>query len=394
MTKQPDISIEEITEGLKRQVEEFCRDYLPNGVKEGSRWKCGDIYGSRGGSLSVPLSGEKQGRWRDFSSGEGGDLLNLIKLQRYPGAEGYAEAIKEAKQWLGYSESTGRVKQSRADDGRRSVRHKHPKREAQKDEADKRRWSLEMWNRSTRAEGTIVEAYLRGRGITIPPPPALRYHPRCEHKPSGAYHPMMVAAICAVELDTFTNKLTNRTRCVHRTWLVPEFPEVDPADVTIGMIDRAGPDVPTKRLKHSSAKMVMPGGFQGMFIPLTQATGRKVLAMTEGIENALSVAQVKPDWAVRSTISVGNMRGQLVPPWFERVVLVGDGDSKPKRDEKGQIVTHPDGSPLIPADELIKRAAQEIKDMAADDGRQLEVELMFPPPGKDVNDMLQEGTLT
>jgi len=52
------------------------------------------------------------------------------------------------------------------------------------------------------------------------------------------------------------------------------------------------------------------------------------------------------------------------------------------------------GAPIVPATAQIAAAAQQLKDMAADAGRALTVELWFPDSGKDANDMLKEGTLT
>ena len=36
--------------------------------------------------------------------------------------------------------------------------------------------ALEIWRRAQPATGTPAETYLRGRGITIPTPPTIRYH--------------------------------------------------------------------------------------------------------------------------------------------------------------------------------------------------------------------------
>jgi twinkle protein len=71
---------------------------LPQGKKHGKEWKVGSIGGEAGGSLSVCISGAKRGVWKDFNTGETGDLLDLWCQCR---ALSLAEAMREAKQFLG-----------------------------------------------------------------------------------------------------------------------------------------------------------------------------------------------------------------------------------------------------------------------------------------------------
>lgn len=71
---------------------------LPQGKKIAKEWKAGSVAGEAGQSLSVCLSGNKRGVWKDFSSGESGDLLDLWGQCR---ALSVPEAMREAKQFLG-----------------------------------------------------------------------------------------------------------------------------------------------------------------------------------------------------------------------------------------------------------------------------------------------------
>jgi hypothetical protein len=59
---------------------------------------------------------------------------------------------------------------------------------------DPNRIALKIWFESTQAEGTNVETYLRSRGIQVPIPSTLKFHPRLFHT-SKTYHPAMVAAV-------------------------------------------------------------------------------------------------------------------------------------------------------------------------------------------------------
>ena len=51
-----------------------------------------------------------------------------------------------------------------------------------------------IWDAAQDARGTPVAPYFAGRGITIPPPPVLRYAPALR-RPDGSYGPAMVARI-------------------------------------------------------------------------------------------------------------------------------------------------------------------------------------------------------
>jgi putative DNA primase/helicase len=79
-----------------------------------------------------------------------------------------------------------------------SFTHSQPRRSAsgQPDRLDAKRTSaaLSIWQSTTAACGTRVEIYLRSRGLTIPPPPKLRFHPGLKH-PLGNIWPAMVALV-------------------------------------------------------------------------------------------------------------------------------------------------------------------------------------------------------
>ena len=81
------------------QVAEYL---LPGGKKAGPEWKAGSVSGEAGGSLSVRLTGPKAGVWKDFQSGQAGDLLDLWMACR---GLSVPEAIKEAQGYLGIREA-------------------------------------------------------------------------------------------------------------------------------------------------------------------------------------------------------------------------------------------------------------------------------------------------
>lgn len=64
----------------------------------GAEWCVGSTRGEAGASLKVHLSGAKAGVWSDFSTGEGGDLLDLWAAVR---SLDFVPALKEAKAYIG-----------------------------------------------------------------------------------------------------------------------------------------------------------------------------------------------------------------------------------------------------------------------------------------------------
>ncbi len=80
----------------ERAMDVACYLY-PQGKHKSNHWVVGSIDGEPGQSLKICL----QGRWADFATDHHGDLIDLWQLQRNISC---AEAIKEAKQWLGMPE--------------------------------------------------------------------------------------------------------------------------------------------------------------------------------------------------------------------------------------------------------------------------------------------------
>lgn len=72
------INIKELTQQLATHAAEICNELYPDGRLESGCYKIGSIQGEKGRSMSVYLTGEQSGKWMDFSTGEGGDLLDLI----------------------------------------------------------------------------------------------------------------------------------------------------------------------------------------------------------------------------------------------------------------------------------------------------------------------------
>lgn len=383
---------------LAERAEAFCRDHLRGGVKVGGRWIAGDVHGAAGQSLSVMLIGSKAGRWKDFSADIQGDLIDLLCHNQNLSK---GEAFRRAKQWLGYSDDTHRQSDQRHHEERARKKAAALTDKQAQEEREKELGVNRMWRDTKQADNTVVEAYLRGRGITLAPPAAIRLAPLLVHKPSDRELPCMVAAMFAPRMEDGQDKATMRIVALHRTWLVVDelVQREGERFILHHHVLALGRDAKVSRYKwydghssHDKGKMVW-GSTRGAYIPLTAGPTRSVLAISEGIENGLSVAQVNPAWSVWAAYSASNYGGLIIPPSVKRLVLCQDGDSRPARDAAGNIKLDGEGNPIRPADEAIRRAAQLHADVAADDGRRLEVEIWRPAEGKDANDMLREGTL-
>src|SRR5690625_4547167 len=93
------VTARELSSMLARDAEGVARYLLgSNGKREGAELRYGDVGGTAGRSLGVHLTGEKAGVWKDFSTGEGGDLIDLWAMAK---AIDLGDAIREVKEHLG-----------------------------------------------------------------------------------------------------------------------------------------------------------------------------------------------------------------------------------------------------------------------------------------------------
>jgi len=98
------LSVAQISERLAAQTLAVCSLLLPGGkLVNGKEWVCGDVTGKPGESLKVCVYGTYMGQWQDWSNDT--DKGDLIDLWRCVKGCTQAEAIKQAKQWLGIVDS-------------------------------------------------------------------------------------------------------------------------------------------------------------------------------------------------------------------------------------------------------------------------------------------------
>ena len=88
----------DVVRRLAEHAEAVCRHYLSNGCRSGRYWQVGDVANTPGRSLYVRLFGPSAGKWVDAATGEHGDLLDLIALNR--NLPTLKDALDEARRFL------------------------------------------------------------------------------------------------------------------------------------------------------------------------------------------------------------------------------------------------------------------------------------------------------
>ena len=149
-----------------------------------------------------------------------------------------------------------------------------------------------LWSESEPVEDTIVEAYLKNRGITGNIPKTLRYLKSCFHSPSQANYPAMVAKVTDVN---------GQLMAVHRTYLKPDGSGkavIEPNKMILGLVKGCG---------------VYLSGIAN------------TIAVTEGIENALVIQQTTGISTIAALSAVG-ITNLILPAQVQFIIICADYD--------------------------------------------------------------------
>ena len=277
----------ELARRLAREAEAVCRRYLSNGRREGRYWLVGDVKNTSGRSMFVRLRGPESGKgaagkWSDAATGEHGDLLDIIG--RTCDLDDFHDVEAEARRFLS-------LPRPQADPNPNPRPASAP---AGSPESARRLFAM-----SQPIAGTIVEAYLRTRGITtLHGTGALRFHPRCYYRPDRyaptEAWPAMIAAV--TDRD-------GRITGAHRTWLDPSG--------------------------HDKAPIASPRRAMGHLLgnAVRFSVARDVAAAGEGIETMLSLRCVMPDMPMMAALSAAHLAAILFPATLRRLYVVRDNDS-------------------------------------------------------------------
>ncbi|WP_026784615.1 DUF7146 domain-containing protein [Pleomorphomonas koreensis] len=270
---------------LADHAEAVCRHYLDAGRRQGNYWQVGEVRNTPGRSMFVRLKDSPKGpagKWTDAATGERGDLLDVIRESL--GLVDFADVVEEARRFLSLPHPEPEL-----------TRRWHASTPASSGSAEA---AQRLFAMSQPIGGTLVEAYLRHRGITaLHATGNLRFHPRCyyrpdEHSPTEVW-PAMIAAV--------TN-LDGRITGAHRTWLAPDGSDKAPIDTQRKAIGD---------LLGHAVRFGMSG---------------EVMAAGEGIETVLSVRQVVPGIAMAAALSAAHLAAILFSTSLRRLYIIRDND--------------------------------------------------------------------
>lgn len=301
------VSLDLIKHRLAQQVDSLVPRLFPNARMDGPHWRLGSIAGEPGQSLAVNRHGKFQGCWRDFAAGTHGTMLDLV-AEALCGGD-ISAAIPRARELAGLGQIDPEEAKRREREAaiQRARAERAAAERAEKIGASTHR--IFMYEAEP-LPGSPSERYLMGRGIRLAEiggaPRALRHHPGLRHPATGQLHPCMVALVMGLD---------GEPRGIHRTFLEQH------ADGRVTKLLCVGKD----------AKLSL-GPISGGHIPLWRGRSGKPsghmpagewIVLTEGIEDALSVAYECPDLRIWAGVSLSNMGGMELPDacggvWWHR----------------------------------------------------------------------------
>ncbi|MER8480827.1 toprim domain-containing protein, partial [Mesorhizobium sp. M1163] len=280
-------SASELARRLGDHAEAVCREYLSKGHRSGNYWMVGDVRNTRGRSMHVRLKavgGKAAGKWVDESSGEYGDLLDVI--EQSCGLVDFREVADEARRFLSMP-----LPPPQAPDARRQLAAKRGSPDA----------ARRLFGMSQPIAGTLAERYLAGRGILLSPRErALRFHPGCYYRDLVTGETRTLPALIAA-----VTNLNGQTTGLQRTWL-----------------DASG---------NGKAQLADPrrslGHLLGNAIWLGHQPGAPVMAAGEGFETMASLRTVMPALPVAAATSANHLAGLTLPPGCRRLYIAADADA-------------------------------------------------------------------
>jgi hypothetical protein len=273
----------------------------------------------RAGSFTIWMQGQARGCFKDFATGEKGDVLDLVA---YCKGGGRSEGVRWAMDWLGLTVMT----EANVARMRESATRRRAAAEAEQARADARiiARAQRLWNAcGGDVTETPVSRYYAARGVPLHEIPGLewgdlRWHPNLEwwrgrtHDADGVVTegPRFPAAVWAIR------DRAGALCAVHCTFIRAD-----------GL----------KKANVGNPKLML-GLVLGGVIRLTRGVSNRtpeqagaaeagVLALSEGPENGLTLARAAPEARVWAATSLGNLGNVPVDhPCASALVVVRDND--------------------------------------------------------------------
>lgn len=274
------------------------------------------------GSFVIDVSGPTVGRWHEFAGGFGGDLLDLISYVKIaPGdetghktREARGQAIAWARSFLGLEDLSPEFR---------------AKLEREAEAARQRRERQEHESRAQR-EARIKQA--RDRWFKLPPitgTPAETYLEQARKIPLGEIaSPLNALRFCADRVvpetgeifDAMQAAMTNakgEVRAIHTTFLAE------------GGTDKADMERAKRVFCPPKGSMIrLSRGASGLTEAEAIKRGRtaEVLAVSEGIEDALSWSLIQPAHRTAAAYSLDNIAHIPLPDCVRQIIVLADND--------------------------------------------------------------------
>lgn len=296
---------QDITQRLQDQAEQIVEKILG---KPDKITPTNYRYGSKQGSLTITLHGEKRGFWYDFQTGEGGNLLSLIgRTLGHHSKQDFPKTLESAANLLGLSPNEKtiikpashrqKIESMDAKNGEFTVQQKRMITYAQQLEKE-----------SISIVGTLAERYLREhRGIKRELPDSLRFHPGLYSKLNKAAHPALL--VIAHDKD-------GKTQAVQVLYL----------------------DKETAKKADVEVKKQTFGAIKGAMVTLQKGKFYSPTLIAEGVETGLSLREAMPNHAIKITLGVSNYRHIEPTMVNQKVIFCLDNDGQNASTQKA--VTH------------------------------------------------------
>lgn len=311
--------------------------------------------------------------YRCFSCGAQGDHFKYLTERT---SDDFMAVLRSLESEAGLSFKSAAAQDEL--DAQRAAR----KRQEDQDMAKRHKRAIGLWHFASLLKGTPAQAYLEGRGIDFTRigkiPGALRYR-------HDVWHPTMKMKLPAMVACMF---LAGAHVATHATFIELRNGQWQKLD----RIDEVASADAGQVVKHK-AKFVY-GSPRGAHIPLNKgrcaaplhriAEGTNVYD-SEGIEDGLSVAMLKPDERVVASYSLGNIGALVLPPQAGDLIIIGQWDERNPDPERRDAVDA--------LEDVIAQQQEQADAHAAQTGNAPRtVRLLMPPKGvKDWNDAVRGG---
>ena len=291
--KSPMVTIEQIITKLHNNILSFATNWLgqPQKItKTEARW-------GKKGSLVVKLSGKQQGFWHNFEKGSGGK--NLLSL--------YAEYFN-----LDFKTAIKKLAHNLMLDLENKLFTKAPltKHTSKNNKANldlkKLAYIHKIYQSGIGITGTLAEKYLREfRKVTGNIPEDFRFCAKLKHPELQRLVPALIAPV---------KNAQTQMQAIVRIFL-----HKDGNKLTATYLDH-------NNFEQAATVKANLGSTTNAAVIINDSNKSNTIYITEGIETALSIAEVKPYDGVLAALSVTNLKNVPLASNIQKVILCADYD--------------------------------------------------------------------